>query len=194
MRRAILLAALLVAGGAFAGTETATFAGGCFWSMQRVFDAVKGVTKTTVGYSGGHVPNPSYEQVSEGDTGHLESVQVEFDPKQVSYEQLLEVYWHEIDPTTREQEFCDSGPEYQSAIFFANDAQRRAAEASKKKLEASHRFPQIVTELREATAFYPAESYHQEYYRKNPTRYGMYRSGCGRDRALEKLWGKDAGH
>jgi peptide-methionine (S)-S-oxide reductase len=193
MRRLILLCTMLVAPRALADatTETATFAGGCFWSMQRVFDQVKGVSQTTAGYTGGHTQNPSYEDVSSGATGHLESVEVKFDPRQVSYEQLLDVFWHDIDPTTRDREFCDSGPEYQSAIFFHDAKQQAAAEASKRKIEASGALhAPIVTEMRPASTFYPAEGYHQEYWRKNPLKYNAYRWGCGRDRALQGLWGK----
>jgi len=175
------------------GYQTAIFAGGCFWSMQKLFDHVPGVVSTTVGYTGGTRKNPSYEQVSYGDTGHLESVKVVYDPAQVSYEKLLDAYWHDIDPTTVEQAFCDTGPEYSSAIFYTTPAQQQAAEASKAALEKSKPFKaSIVTAVRAAGEFWPAEEYHQEFYKKSPLRYQSYRLGCRRDARLAELWGDAA--
>jgi len=175
-------------------TETATFAGGCFWCMQPPFDATPGVIKTTVGYTGGHVDDPTYEQVSAGGTGHAESIQIEFDPSKVSYEQLLQIFWHNIDPTARDRQFCDVGHQYRTAIFYHSEAQREAAERSKAALEASGELPgPIVTEIVPATTFWPAEEYHQAYYKKNPIRYRYYRWRCGRDQRLKELWGDQAG-
>ena len=172
----------------------ASFAGGCFWCMEAPFDAVPGVYATTSGYAGGQVKNPTYEQVSSGSTGHAESLQVAFDPTRVSYEQLLEVYWHNVDPTDGGGQFCDRGNQYRTAIFYENEAQKKAALESKRALQASGRLARpIVTEVVPLEAFYPAEEYHQDFYKKNPVRYRMYRTGCGRDRRLEQLWGKDAG-
>jgi peptide-methionine (S)-S-oxide reductase len=172
-------------------TATATFAGGCFWCMQPAFDTLDGVIRTVVGYTGGTVPNPTYEQVSAGGTGHAESIEITFDPKRISYERLLDVFWHNIDPTTRDREFCDEGHQYRTAIFYHDDAQRLAALRSKGAIEKTKRFPEpIVTEIVPATTFYPAEAYHQEYYRKNPLRYRYYRWACGRDRRLSQLWGR----
>jgi peptide-methionine (S)-S-oxide reductase len=170
--------------------ETATLAGGCFWSMQRVLDAVPGVITTTVGYTGGSVPNPSYEQVSTETTGHAESVEVVYDSTQISYAQLLDAYWHDIDPVAADGQFCDFGPSYRTAIFYHDAEQQRLAEASKQALAASGRFDQpIVTEIVAAGAFYPAEEYHQKFYLKNPDRYAAYRAGCGRDERLYQIWG-----
>ncbi len=163
--------------------DTATFAGGCFWSMERAFDQVDGVVSVTVGYTGGHTPHPSYEQVSTGQTGHRESVQVVYDPRQITYERLVDAFWRDIDPTQADGQFCDHGDEYRTAIFYRDTAQHRVAAASRRALE--RRFAQpVVTEIVRATAFYPAEEYHQHYYRKNPIRYGMYRVACGRDRQV----------
>lgn len=171
--------------------ETATFAGGCFWCMEPPFDKLDGVVSTTSGYTGGHTKNPSYEEVSSGVTGHAESVQVVFDPTKVSYTQLLDVFWHNIDPLTPNAQFCDHGSQYRTAIFYHSEEQKRLAEASKKALEQSGRFTQpIVTEIVPAGEFYKAEEYHQDYYQKNPIRYKFYRYQCGRDQVLEKIWGK----
>ena len=172
---------------------TALFAGGCFWSMELAFDKTPGVVSATSGYSGGTVANPTYDLVSDGTTGHAESVQVVYDPAQVSYAQLLEVFWHNVDPLTANAQFCDRGTEYRTAIFFLDAEQQRLAEASKRRLEASGRFQQpIVTQIAPASAFYPAEEYHQDYARKNPGRYQSYRVGCGRDAHLKALWGDEA--
>lgn len=171
----------------------ATFAGGCFWCMEPPYDKLPGVVSTTSGYMGGKTRNPTYEQVSSGGTGHAEVVQVIYDPKKVSYDKLLEVYWRNVDPTQRDGQFCDHGSQYRTAIFFHDDEQKRAAEASKAVLLKKKPFPgEIVTEITSAAEFYPAEDYHQDYYRKNPVRYKFYRSGCGRDARLKELWGKPA--
>ncbi|CAN5380088.1 peptide-methionine (S)-S-oxide reductase MsrA [soil metagenome] len=170
---------------------TATFAGGCFWSMQRMLDEVPGVITTTVGYTGGHVENPTYEQVSLETTGHAESGQVVYDSAQISYAKLLDAYWHDIDPVSVDRQFCDSGSSYRSAIFYHDADQQRLAEASKLALIDSGRFAQpIVTEIVAAGPFYPAEAYHQKFYLKSPTQYAMYRAGCGRDERLAQIWGR----
>jgi peptide-methionine (S)-S-oxide reductase len=174
-----------------AAQRLATFAGGCFWSMQKAFDGVAGVVSVTAGYAGGTTANPGYEQVETGKTGHAESVQVIYDPSRISYQGLLDIYWHHIDPLTPNAAFCDHGPQYRSIIFYRDAEQQRLAEASKRALDQSHRFPTpIVTAIQPATAFYPAEEYHQQYYKKNPARYEAYRIGCGRDGRLRQLWGE----
>jgi peptide-methionine (S)-S-oxide reductase len=170
---------------------TATFAGGCFWCMEPPFDKLDGVISTTAGYTGGQKKNPTYEEVSSGTTGHAESVQIVFDPAKISYAQLLDVFWHNVDPTTPNRQFCDVGLQYRTAIFYHNEEQKRLAEASKRSLEQSGRLGKpIVTEIVPAGEFYQAEDYHQDYYQKNPIRYKFYRYQCGRDQVLEKLWGK----
>ena len=172
------------------GAAVATFAGGCFWCMEQPFDKIDGVLATTSGYTGGTKQNPTYEQVSSGTTGHAEAVQVLFDPKKVSYEKLLDVFWHNIDPTVTDRQFCDVGNQYRTAIFVHDEKQRAAAEASKAALEKSRPFKEpIVTPIVSATEFWPAEEYHQNYYLKNPIRYSYYRTGCGRDARLKQLWG-----
>ena len=174
-----------------AGQQVATFAGGCFWSMQKAFDGVAGVISTTAGYAGGTKADPSYENVETGRTGHAESVQLIYDPARISYERLLDVYWHHIDPLTPNAAFCDHGPQYRSIIFYGDAEQRRLAEASKQALDQSHRFKTpIVTAIEPATKFYPAEEYHQMFYKKNPARYEAYRIGCGRDERIRELWGE----
>ncbi len=174
--------------------EKAAFAGGCFWCMEHPFDELPGVISVTSGYTGGHKKNPTYEEVSAGGTGHAESVLVVYDPKRISYEKLLDVYWHNIDPTTMNRQFCDVGNQYRTAIFYYTETQKRLAELSKKALEKSKPFKgPIVTEIVPAGVFYPAEEYHQHYYRKNPIRYRFYRQGCGRDKRLKELWGSEAG-
>jgi peptide-methionine (S)-S-oxide reductase len=176
------------------GVAVATFAGGCFWCMQPAFDKVHGVVKTTVGYTGGHTDHPTYEQVSAGGTGHMESIEVEYDPSKVSYDQLLSVFWHNVDPTDADGQFCDRGGQYRSAIFVHDAVQREAAERSKAELEKSKPFGQpIVTRILPAGTFWPAEEYHQDYYKKHPIRYKYYRWGCGRDQRLKALWGDAAG-
>lgn len=166
----------------------ATFAGGCFWCMEAPFDEVAGVVSTTSGYAGGNKINPTYEEVSAGGTGHAEAVQVAYDSTRISYAQLLAVFWRNIDPLTPNRQFCDSGTQYRSAIFYHNEEQRRLAEASKQRLAGRFSQP-IVTEVVPLQTFYPAEEYHQDFYKKNPLRYKAYRSGCGRDRRLQELWG-----
>ncbi len=174
---------------------TAIFAGGCFWCMEPPFDKLDGVISTTSGYTGGNVANPTYEAVSSGRTGHAEAVRIEYDPKKIGYERLLETFWHNIDPTDAGGQFCDRGNQYRAEIFYSNEEQRTAAEHSRTALAANKPFPQpIVTDIVAAGAFYPAEEYHQDYYLKNPLRYKFYRHGCGRDRRLESLWGNAAGN
>ena len=176
-----------------AGQQVATFAGGCFWSMQKAFDGVSGIVSTTAGYSGGSVANPNYEDVESGNTGHAESVQLIYDPARISYERLLDIYWHHIDPLTPDAAFCDHGPQYRSIIFYRDAEQQKLAEASKRALDQSHRFrTPIVTAIQPATKFYPAEEYHQMFYKKNPARYEAYRIGCGRDERIRELWGDQA--
>ncbi len=178
------------AAGPASRNAVAIFAGGCFWCMEPPFDKLAGVTSTTSGYTGGHVANPTYEQVSAGGTGHAESVKVTYDPTKVSYSTLLNVYWHNIDPVAVNRQFCDGGDQYRSAIFPIGDEQKRLAEVSKKALQASGRFDRpIATQIVAASAFYPAEGYHQDYYRTNPLRYKFYRASCGRDKRLEQVWG-----
>ena len=180
---------------AAAKLEKATFAGGCFWCMEAPFDSLPGVVSVTSGYTGGNRKNPTYKEVSAGGTGHAESVQIEYDPARISYSKLLDVFWHNVDPLTRDAQFCDHGPQYRSAIFYHSEEQKRLAEASKKALEDSNRFSSpVVTEIVAASQFYAAEEYHQHYYKKNPIRYTYYRSRCGRDRRLKELWGESAGH
>jgi peptide-methionine (S)-S-oxide reductase len=175
-------------------TEKATFAGGCFWCMEPPYDVIPGVISTTSGYIGGRTANPTYEQVTSGATGHTEAVEIVYDPAKVSYEKLLEVFWVNIDPTVKDRQFCDAGTQYRTGIFVHNDAQRKAAEASRAALEKSKPFKAaIVTPIEMAGTFYRAEEYHQDYYVKNPVRYKFYRNGCGRDARLKELWGDKAG-
>jgi len=172
-------------------TAVATFAGGCFWCMEHPFDALPGVISTTSGYTGGYKQNPTYAEVSSGRTGHAESIQIRFDPKRVSYNTLLDVYWHNTDPTTANRQFCDVGKQYRPAIFYHSAAQKQLAEASKAALLRHKPFDgAIVTEITKAGHFWPAEEYHQNYYLKNPLRYKLYRYHCGRDQRLLQLWGK----
>jgi peptide-methionine (S)-S-oxide reductase len=174
-------------------TAKAVFAGGCFWCVESDFDKVGGVLSTTSGYTGGNVPNPTYEQVSGKHTGHAEAVEIVFDPKKVSYEQLVEHFWRTIDPTTKDRQFCDGGNPYRTAIFAQDAAQLKIAQASKAALEKSKPFKEpIVTEVVMGGPFYPAEEYHQDYYKKNPVRYNYYRLSCGRDARLKELWGSQA--
>ena len=173
--------------------DTAMFAGGCFWSMERPFDHVPGVTSTTVGYAGGHTKNPTYEQVNTRTTGHAETVLVEYDPARVTYEKLLDVYWHNIDPITRDRQFCDGGPDYRTVIFTHGAAQQAAAVRSKDALDKSGHFKvPVVTEIVADTPFWRGEEYHQHYADRNPERYDAYRRGCGRDARLRELWGNAA--
>jgi peptide-methionine (S)-S-oxide reductase len=175
-------------------TAKATFAGGCFWCMEAPFDKLDGVISTTSGYIGGKKKDPTYKEISTGSTGHTEAVQVVYDPKKVTYEKLLYVFWRNIDPTVKDQQFCDVGSQYRTGVFYHDDAQKNAADASKEALTKSKPFKAaIVTEITAASEFYPAEDYHQDYYIKNPTRYSFYRAGCGRDDKLKSLWGAEAG-
>ena len=194
--RSLALALGLLAGGAAPAPApapaTAVFAGGCFWCMESPFDAVPGVLATTSGYTGGAKSNPTYEEVSSGTTGHRESLEVTYDPSKVSYQKLLDVFWRNVDPFDGTGQFCDQGPQYRSAIFVANDAERRLAEASKKSVETRFGKP-VATEILPASRFWPAEEYHQDYYRKNPIRYKFYRFNCGRDARLNEVWGAEAG-
>ena len=191
----VLLAADVTLGAAAPKLAVATFAGGCFWCMEPPFAVLPGVASVTVGYTGGQTKNPTYEQVSAGGTGHAESVQIVFDPARIGYGRLLEVYWHNVDPTAKDRQFCDVGHQYRTAIFYHDEEQHRLALASKAALQRTKPFGgQIMTEVVPAGAFYPAEDYHQHYYRKNPLRYRFYRATCGRDRRLEELWGSAAGH
>jgi peptide-methionine (S)-S-oxide reductase len=169
----------------------ATFAGGCFWCMEPPFDELDGVLSTTSGYTDGHRKNPTYQEVSAGDTGHTEAIQIEYDPEKISYAQLLEVFWKNIDPTTKDAQFCDHGSQYRSGIYYHDEAQRKAAQTSLESLQKNKPFKAaIATELDAASAFYPAEDYHQNYYQKNPVRYKYYRYRCGRDQRLDELWGE----
>ena len=198
---AATLACLALAGAAGAqpakatpdGTAVATFAGGCFWCMEPPYDKQDGVLSTTSGYMGGAKRNPTYEEVSSGRTGHTEVVQVVYDPKTVTYEKLLEVYWRNVDPTVKDRQFCDVGTQYRTAIFVHTEDQRKAAENSKALLGMTKPFKDpIVTPVVAAGEFWPAEEYHQDYYVKNPVRYTYYRTGCGRDARLKALWGSAA--
>jgi peptide-methionine (S)-S-oxide reductase len=168
--------------------ETAIFAGGCFWCMEPVFDKMPGVLSVVPGYTGGSVDNPSYQEVCSGETGHVEAVRIHFDPAQVSYRELLGLFWHNIDPTTRNRQFCDYGSQYKTAIFYSSEEQKVVAEESKGELEKLQQ--RIVTEILPASKFYPAEEYHQQYYKKNPERYRAYHEGCGRKRRLKEIWEK----
>ncbi len=196
MKRLFVAMASLLAGLGLAAaqpspkTAVATFAGGCFWCTEADFDKVAGVVSTTSGYTGGTVANATYQQVVGGTTGHAEAVEIVYDPQQVSYQKLLDTFWRNHDPLAKDRQFCDRGTQYRPAIFYHDDEQRRLAEAS--KLAVQKRFaPRVVhTEIVKAGAFYKAEEYHQDYYKKNPVRYKYYRFNCGRDQRLEELWGK----
>jgi len=170
-------------------TATAIFAGGCFWCLEADFDKLPGVIATESGYTGGKTPNPSYRQVSAGGTGHTESVRVSYDPAKVSYQQLVDYFWRHIDPTVKDRQFCDVGSQYRSAIYWQNEDERKIAEASRDALLKSGRFKHVYTEIEAASAFYPAEEYHQDYYTKNPIRYTYYRASCGRDARVQEVWG-----
>lgn len=176
------------------GMAIATFAGGCFWCMEGPFDSLKGVQSTLSGYTDGYKINPTYKEVSAGGTGHAEAIRVIYDPKQISYERLLEVFWHNIDPTVKDRQFCDVGNQYRTGIYVHNEAQRAAAEASKAALVKAGKPGPVVTPVKAASPFYAAEDYHQDFYKKNPGHYKRYRHGCGRDARLEQLWGEAAGH
>ena len=175
------------------GLAQATFAGGCFWCVEQAFDEVEGVEATISGYTGGDVADPTYHQVSGGDTGHAEAVRIHYDPGVVDYRRLLDVFWHNIDPTVRDRQFCDKGSQYRSAIFYHGDEQERLAKETRRAIEESGRLPgPVVTEIESAGPFYRAEDYHQDYYRKNPARYKFYVTACGRYDRLEELWGDEA--
>lgn len=194
-----LAALLLLIGGHAGGAEppapkatevrTAIFAGGCFWCIEADFEKLPGVLAAESGYTGGRTANPSYEQVSAGNTGHTEAIRVSYDPQRVSYPQLLDYFWRHIDPTVRNRQFCDVGTQYRSGIYWQNEAERKAAEGSRDALLASGKLPHIETEIVAASNFYPAEEYHQDYYKKNPIRYAYYRQGCGRDARVKQIWG-----
>ncbi len=198
----IVLALMFVALGMVVGAsdsasseklEKATFAGGCFWCMVPPFENLDGVVSVTSGYTGGHKKDPTYEEVSSGTTGHAESVEIVYDPSRTSYARLLDVFWHNIDPTVKDRQFCDVGNQYRSAIFYHSEEQKRLAEESKKAIEESKKLPgPIYTQIVPASEFYRAEEYHQDYYKKNPIRYKFYRWNCGRDQRLKEIWGNEA--
>src|SRR5215831_7871426 len=192
-----LVLTLAVACGAAAQTArqptnqaVATFAGGCFWCTEADFDKVSGVLSTTSGYIGGTVANPTYQQVSAGGTGHAEAVEIVYDPAKVTYAKLLDVFWHNVDPLVKDRQFCDSGDQYRTAIFYVDDEQRKLAEETKKTVEAKFAPRTVYTQIVKAGPFTKAEEYHQDYYKKNEARYKFYRWNCGRDQRLEQLWGK----
>ncbi len=192
MKYSLLLFLSLLVNPAFAVNEqdTAIFAGGCFWCMEPPFDKLDGVISTTSGYTSGHKKNPTYKEVSAGGSGHTEAVKIVFDPSKVSYEELLDVFWKNIDPIAVNRQFCDSGSQYRSGIYYRDPAQEKAARTSLKQLEQNKPFEgDIATELVAASQFYPAEDYHQDYYTKNPLRYKFYRYSCGRDQRLSDIWG-----
>ncbi len=175
------------------GLAVATFAGGCFWCMEAPFDKTPGVVSTTSGYTDGHKKDPKYKEVGAGKTGHTEGIRVVFDPEKVTYAQLLDIFWHNIDPAQAGGQFCDRGPMYRTGIYFHDAAQKKAAEDTKAKVAAKLGVT-VVTDIKAATVFYPAEDYHQDFYKKNPGHYQRYRTGCGRDRRLKEIWGASAGH
>ncbi len=181
--------------GAAGGQEVATavFAGGCFWCMEAAFQDVPGVTAAISGYTGGSKQDPTYEEVSSGTTGHAESVEVRYDPSKITYKQLLDIFWHNVDPTDPAGQFCDRGDQYRSEIFYENDQQKQLAEASETEAQKELGGQKIVTKIVPAGKFWPAEEYHQDFYKKNPLRYKFYRAGCGRDNRLHQLWGDKAG-
>jgi len=199
MKRTILFGGLLLTAGLLsaapaqpkpqASKATAAFAGGCFWCMEHPFDSLPGVLSVTVGYTGGTKDHPTYEEVSSGGTGHAESVQVVYDPARITYQKLLDVFWHNIDPVAMNRQFCDVGEQYRSAIFYADEAQKQATEASRQELQKRFKQP-VATQIVAASTFWPAETYHQHFYKKNPVRYNFYRFGCGRDQRLAEVWGK----
>lgn len=178
------------AGSVKAGSATAIFAGGCFWCVEADFEKLPGVLSAESGYTAGKNANPTYEQVSAGGTGHAEAVKVTYDPAKVSYATLLDYFWHHIDPTVKDRQFCDSGTQYRSAIYYKDDAQKAIIEASKAAFLKSGALKEIHTEIAAEAPFYSAEEYHQDYYKKNPIRYKFYRSNCGRDSRLAEVWGK----
>lgn len=189
--------ALLIGGSALAAdapakpasTASAIFAGGCFWCIEADFEKLPGVIGAESGYTAGRTVNPTYEQVSAGGTGHTEAVRVTYDPAKVSYPQLVDYFWRHIDPTVKDRQFCDAGTQYRSGIYWQNEAEKKVAEASRDALLKSGKLPQIHSEIIAATTFYPAEEYHQDYYKKNPIRYAYYRKSCGRDARVQEIWG-----
>jgi len=188
---AIFLSVSAIAYGATAAQANqarAIFAGGCFWCMEPPFDKLDGVISTTSGYIGGHQKNPTYKQVSAGSTGHTEAVEIVYEPNKISYAELLEVFWHNIDPLNARGQFCDYGTQYRTGIFYTSEQQRKLAEQSREKISAQLN-KLVVTEITAASKFYPAEAYHQNYYQVNPVRYNYYRWSCGRDQRLKELWG-----
>lgn len=194
--RAVIVLACLLLGAAPSSAfvpellyKKAVFAGGCFWCMQPPFDKTEGVVQTVVGYAGGKTENPTYEEVSSGKTGHYEVIEVTYNPKKVSYEQLLDIFWKNVDPLNAEGQFCDIGTQYRTAVFYQDEAQRAAAEKSKAALEEETK-RSFATQILPAATFWPAEDYHQQYYQKNPVRYKIYRSQCRRDGRLEEVWGR----
>jgi peptide-methionine (S)-S-oxide reductase len=198
MKRLLACLAFVVAADAAATTSgthvaqssEAIFAGGCFWCLEEALEKVPGVLAAVSGYTGGTVKNPTYEQVSSGGTGHVEAVRVTYDPAKITYSQLVDVFWHNVDPTDRAGQFCDRGEHYRAAIFVRDDAQRAVAEQSKRAIEASGKLKQpIVTTIQQASAFYTAEEYHQDYYKKNPLQYRFYKFSCGRAQRLASIWG-----
>lgn len=185
---AVMVPALLPASD---DTNDAIFAGGCFWCMEPPFDQLNGVVATTAGYIGGSKPNPTYNEVSSGKTGHTEAVKITYRPAAISYQELLEIFWVNIDPVAVNRQFCDRGSQYRAGIFYLDDKQERLAQASKIRLETSGQLDKpVTTEITKAGTFYPAEDYHQDYYLKNAFRYKYYRYSCGRDERLKELWGK----
>jgi methionine-S-sulfoxide reductase len=191
---AVFAVAVLSGGVALGAEEVATFAGGCFWCMEEAFEKIDGVREVVSGYTGGTVEDPTYREVTTGTTGHTEAVQIYYDETRITYEELLEVFWRNVDPLDAGGQFCDRGSQYRTGIFYHDEGQRELAVASKQELEDSDRFGrEIVTEIMELDEFYEAEEYHQDYYKKNPGRYGLYKSACGRVRRLEQLWGAEAG-
>ena len=172
-----------------ADTATAIFAGGCFWCIEADFEKLPGVIGAESGYTAGKVANPTYRQVSAGGTGHTEAIRVSYDPAKVSYQQLVDYFWRHIDPTVRDRQFCDVGTQYRSGIYWRDEAERKIAEASRDALLKNGKLAQVHTEIAAASAFYPAEEYHQDYYKKNPIRYAFYRKSCGRDARVHEIWG-----
>src|SRR5437763_11701904 len=196
IRRLFAAACLLAAAACSVGSasaqapKTAIFAGGCFWCVEADFDKVPGVISTTSGYIGGTVKNPTYQQVSAGGTGHAEAVEIAYDPAKVTYAQLLDVFWHSVDPLVKDKQFCDTGDQYRTAIFYRTDEEKKLAEETKKQVEAKFAPRTVHTQIVPAGPFYKAEDYHQDYYKKNESRYKFYRWNCGRDQRPEQLWGK----
>jgi len=181
---------MLLSASVFAAeTQKAIFAGGCFWCLEADFDKIPGVIKTVSGYTGGVTQNPTYKAVSNGGTGHVEAVEVYYNPSKINYSELLNYFWHHIDPTDAKGQFCDKGKQYRSAIFYQNEQQKKLAQSSKQALIDSGQFKQVATLILPASTFYPAEFYHQDYYKKNPIRYKFYRYTCGRDKKIKEVWG-----